>query len=130
LICRGGDNYTIAISTNNPSVNARFYYQFRKTARAATAGLQPGECAWTDRGVNADEPDSLAFEFDGAVLVANIRRTNGTTGAIFQYGGSSAALQRTIRAIQSGNEFQVYAYNDRSSTSWSRGSLKVTRVGP
>jgi hypothetical protein len=29
---------------------------FKKAAHAAPAGLNPGECAWMDRALNADEP--------------------------------------------------------------------------
>lgn len=130
FICRGGDNYTIRVSSGDSSANARFIYTFRKTSQGATSGLQPGECAWTGRAVNSAEASTLAFEFPGAVLVMNARRTNGTNGVIFQYGGSSGSLQRIMRAIQGGQEFTVYAYTDRSSTSWSRGHLRVARIGP
>lgn len=42
-------------------------FSFRKGTKPATEGVEPGTCAWDDRGINRDEPTSMAQIVDHAM---------------------------------------------------------------
>lgn len=125
LMCKGGGDYTIQMLSGVENASP-MNYTFKKGSRAATAGLQPGECAWMDRGFRGNEPAVISFDFKGVRANTNIRRTNGTVNPYFQYAGSNPGkgqLQNIIMKIIGGGEFQVYVYSDGRV-------LKVTKIGP
>jgi len=53
--CRGGGQLTLGLSTTDGT--ALLYFQ--KAPNKASQGLKPGECAWLDRAIGANEPVCL-----------------------------------------------------------------------
>ncbi len=56
LLCRGSESLVIAFT---PSIRA-IGFTFTRGIKPAGEGLDPGECSWVDRGMHADEPNSLS----------------------------------------------------------------------
>ena len=52
--------------------------RFKRGSKPATAGLNPGECAWLDRPVGGDEPDTIIRFVSGpnVPVVTNLRDAN------------------------------------------------------
>ena len=60
LLCRGSESLEIAFT---PSIRA-IGFKFTRGIKPAGEGLAPGECSWVDRGMHADEPDSLSQDVE------------------------------------------------------------------
>jgi hypothetical protein len=54
LACRGPLNVRIGLNSSPP-----IWMQFRRGRKPATSGVDPGTCAWMDRGVSDREADCL-----------------------------------------------------------------------
>jgi hypothetical protein len=54
ITCRGGAG-TLRLKT----ITNNAVFHFMKSSGPASAGLQPGECAWLDRAVGAGEPSCI-----------------------------------------------------------------------
>ena len=54
LACRGPLNVRIGLNSSPP-----IWLQFRRGRKPATSGVEPGTCAWMDRGVSDREADCL-----------------------------------------------------------------------
>jgi hypothetical protein len=69
MTCRGGGRLIIA---NDGSNGVRI--RFQKSGGAATAGLSPGQCTWSDRAINSAEPATIcdtgasAAQYVGALV--------------------------------------------------------------
>ena len=101
LKCRGGKYPKIEF------VDDHLEYTFKWASVRADQGLQPGECAWTDRGFRENEPNKLCdFKF-----AKRPRRTETTKAPYYD------ALSNAGRTVA----FQVE--NDQ------RGCLAVTALG-
>jgi hypothetical protein len=72
LQCRGGGMSGVGLQIF-PNGQNRLTVGFKQGLKPAPQGLAPGECAWLDRGMRADEPKSLCDDVEDAVL--------STTGA-------------------------------------------------
>src|SRR5689334_15751216 len=97
LVCRGttpsgvgpgGMSFTLWSSNQTPNARVGFV----KGTGPAGSGLQPGQCSWLDRGINANEPASFTHHanifFDGALDLGVI----GTQMPMsFIFGGNMAA---------------------------------------
>jgi len=133
LICRGGAGLRLA-----PEVRAGgatvLRLKFTRGRQGAVAGVEPGTCAWQDRGVRDAEPAALCFapvqhlgfETAGGREMAWLRlqASGGDAAVIFWEGGE----RPDGIAYQPGNaaEYEYYrAYHDAS-----RACLAVTHVGP
>jgi hypothetical protein len=130
IVCRGGPAMRLA-----PEVKAgasRVLLRFNRGSRAAVQGVDPGTCAWQDRGVRESEPAALCFvgvdytgfETSGARQTPYLRvqARAGTGSVIFWEGGErpdGAAVQ-----ISSPDAQYYRAYNDPAG-----GCLRVTHVG-
>jgi hypothetical protein len=53
LTCRGGGNMVITSDGNNVRI------RFQPGRGAATAGLSPGQCTWSDRAFRPGEPTTI-----------------------------------------------------------------------
>jgi hypothetical protein len=56
LVCRGGPSLEIVIWPDSRNIG----FKFVKGTKPAGEGLDPGECSWIDRGMNAGEPSRLS----------------------------------------------------------------------
>ena len=69
MTCRGGGVLAIA---NDGANGVRI--RFQKSGGAATAGLSPGQCTWSDRAINYAEPATIcdnganAAQYVGALV--------------------------------------------------------------
>jgi hypothetical protein len=63
--------------------------EFSKSTAPASSGLQPGQCAWTDRGFKPSEPSQICFHAG----ISGIVITNGTPIA-GTFTGPGAALAK------------------------------------
>jgi hypothetical protein len=60
LRCRGGGEMKLSLDEPGESPGRRLLrIRFKRGSRPATEGLNPGECAWADRAVKEDEPDTI-----------------------------------------------------------------------
>lgn len=59
LRCRGGGEIRLSIGEPGESGRRLLRIRFRRGSQPATAGLNPGECAWLDRAVKEEEPDTI-----------------------------------------------------------------------
>lgn len=125
ILCAGGGDTQLAFALFVASNDAlTFSWRFNKASGPATGGLRPGECAWTDRALNAQEPDVLQFDVQARTLNVDEFRENGrTSNLVFRIGGNARASD-IVNRIRTGGDFQVYAYNNGS------GALVITRLGP
>jgi hypothetical protein len=125
ILCAGGGDTQLAFALFvDGNDDLAFSWRFNKASGGATRGLRPGECAWTDRPVSAEEPDVLRFHVQARTLnVDEFLEDGRTSSVIFRIGGNAQAAD-IVNKIRGGGNFQVYAYNNRS------GALVVTRLGP
>jgi hypothetical protein len=134
LMCKGGSDMKIQVTTMDETSHLYIYVLFKKGSRAATAGLAAGTCAWTDRGMSASEPVELRLRpTSGAGLHMTLTPNSGGFNTAIRVEGTgqaprtAAGLRQIIDAIQTGRQFQVYAY---STTAQGRKVLYVTKYGP
>lgn len=130
LLCKGGSGMKIE-QRSQDSLDLRII--FKKGTKAATAGLAQGTCAWSDRGMDPNEPSVMHLN------VGNIRMTTvytpkpgGFSASVAVSGRGlatrpTAGLRQIINAVKSGRQFQVYAYQKRVRR---RNVLYVTKYGP
>jgi len=129
LLCKGG-SFTLRVDGAGFR-GTRVFYSFRKAPGSSAEGLEPGQCSWPRRAINAAEPDSLAFDFPALVVDTDIIRINGRDQTKFHYKGNSQQkdqMERLVSAMWGGKDFRVYVYTDRDDKSWSKGYFKVTRI--
>ena len=132
IVCRGGPAMRLEVEVKAGSPGS-VRLHFARGGRAAVLGVDPGTCAWQDRGMRAAEPAVLCFarpDHTGFTLAASrtisqlrVRAFAGTQPVIFWEGGErpdGAAVQLAA------TEHQYYrAYHDAGS-----GCLQATQVGP
>lgn len=130
MIGRGGGAMSVRLAFN-AAKGAGWYVQVtfaRASQPGASGNLRPGECAWADRPLTADEPNALllssstrwyptCLDFD-----AHTRRLTDITFA----GDFEAAKNLFQWATTENQQFYVHCFNPP----WARGVLLVTRVGP
>lgn len=120
MTCRGGGDM-LAIAgqrVSDPHVFVEITYK-RATQGAGVQAPAPGECAWIDRGVNADEPNKIMFKDMGVSWT----QTACQNGRCWTRTPSRPATD-LMNAVMNGQPFQLHVYNDRA------GNMIVTRVGP
>jgi hypothetical protein len=64
LTCRGGGNMTITSDGNNVRI------RFNPGRGAATDGLAPGQCTWSDRAFRPGEPTTICDNSERAATYA------------------------------------------------------------
>ena len=126
MMCKGGGITRAQIDAVASPPGLKATLIITKSSRPATSGLRGGECAWMDRGISANEPSSLIINLTGVFARSIIRMDQRDNLAISFTGDARKAgqMNRLIQSVRSGQEYQVYAYNDN------RGHFIVTRVGP
>ncbi|MFL5538297.1 MAG: hypothetical protein ACJ8J0_04865 [Longimicrobiaceae bacterium] len=133
LICRGGAGLRLASEVGSTGASV-VRLRFNRARQGAVAGVEPGTCAWQDRGVRESEPavlcfapaQHLSFELANAKEIAwmRVQAAGGNAPVIFWEGGERPGGF----AYQPGNaaEYEYYrAYHDPT-----RSCLAVTHVGP
>lgn len=60
LLCRGSESLVTAFT---PGIRA-IGFTFTRGSKPAGEGLDPGECSWVDRGMHADEPNTLSQDVE------------------------------------------------------------------
>ena len=112
IVCRGGAG---TIGVNSQTNSALFY--FNRTTTPAGAGIAPGQCAWTDRGVGNAEPSCIQqFGFNGAAWIFPNKLTDSYV--------SSQAVTWLRNLLSAANFQTLQVYNPGN------GCFVVTRVGP
>ncbi|HJU54045.1 MAG TPA: toll/interleukin-1 receptor domain-containing protein [Pyrinomonadaceae bacterium] len=59
LRCRGGGEMVLSLDRPGESGRRLLKIRFKRGSKPASAGLSPGECAWVDRPVGGDEPNTI-----------------------------------------------------------------------
>ena len=104
--CRGGGTMLVQLQQN--ATHLALEINFSRAPRGAEGNAPgPGQCAWIDRPVSANEPTSLHYSIEGARL------------SYVSYQGPNYRFLTTtdptttnlIRAIFAGRPFTVNAYN-------------------
>ncbi len=120
MICHGGGEMSGAW-TNVP----RVIISFRKaTASASQRPPGPGECAWLDRPMRADEPSHLWFSRWASRNPFSIIHMAASGVRVVGWDRRNPAVG-PLQAAMSGAVFQVYVYQHESHR-W----FEVTRIGP
>ena len=113
LVCRGGDLRRAVYRGETDRIDM----DFRRGTRAASLGVDPGHCAWIDRGLTNAEPATVCHANVDAKTVS----------------WSNQGARLVVKAVNapyfdfiydSSRVFTFQAYND------TRGCLVVTRLGP
>jgi hypothetical protein len=78
LRCRGGGEMKLTLDSPGDSGRRLLKIRFKRASKPATAGLNPGECAWVDRVVKDDEPDTIIRYVSGpnVPVVTSLRDAN------------------------------------------------------
>lgn len=79
LRCRGGGEMKLSLDEPGESSGRRLLrIRFKRGSQPASAGLNPGECAWADRAVKDDEPDTIIRYVSGpnVPVVTNLSDAN------------------------------------------------------
>ena len=134
LVCRGGTGLRLVPKLElRPGGAIQALLQFNRGTHSAVTGVDPGTCAWQDRGINSAEPTSLCFSQvlhlsfdlgasrDLAWLRAEV--VGGDASVIFWEGGE----RPDGAAFQLGNSAEYQHYRARNDPA--RGCLAVTHVG-
>ena len=141
LVCLAGGNYRFSVNVNEQSTTATVRFE-RGTAGVGKnfeniAALQPGHCAWLDRGVRGDEPEVIrhtveekpffAFEWTAqgsGVEGHHVRLGNVTVSLSSDLLKHHPFLGALVEAQPGQHSFSVFqVYNDR------QGYLVVTKLG-
>ncbi len=99
---------------------------FRKANGPASSGLQPGQCAWPDRGMNANEPSWLCAPARGTMGVNTIAFRGTTVTQVTYVGGGNALLQTALYGPTQLMNIYVYSENVLEPG----GCLIVDHFGP
>jgi hypothetical protein len=110
--CRGGGMSHIGLQVF-PNGQNRLTVGFKHGTKPAAQGLAPGECAWLDRGMRADEPQSLCDDVKDAFL-----STTGTNDS--SYNPSHILLVQSawsndapyLKAVTSNDLFTVLVHRE------------------
>ena len=107
-----------------PELNFEFsatvaHMGFKKSAYAATMGLKPGECAWMDRALNAQEPMSIEqypLAPKTSFSTTTIRYGHAGTGALVvapMIGGRDTEISWMKELLVNENAYWLFmVYND------------------
>ncbi len=131
LFCKGGSNMILKLRPDTSQGGTAILLSFKRGTRPATRGVKSGECAWSDRGVSSNEPMLLTF-YDRNIYIET-RMGPGKNVSFTAYerrrnSNQSNAVSKVLKAIQTGREFQVYAYARKNRSG--RRSLEISRFGP
>jgi len=89
LTCRGGGAFEV-----RQDAEGHVQIGFAAAPEHAAAGLNPGECSWSDRPLSDKEPHTLCDDTEGARdLVAALARQDETVTAYVHYDPVSACLR-------------------------------------
>lgn len=131
IACKGGGDYDIGLTgygvttDTGTETGTQLTFRYKVSGGPATAGLEPGECAWMDRGINDIGEKILRFRFNSAVFLMTIRRNGERVSPILTAGGSGRDLQELYYKMVRPEEFQAHAYYDREE-----GILIATKYRP
>jgi hypothetical protein len=132
LLCKAGNNtVTFESRMDNITGSVRVTstwvkFNFRKSDRPASGGIDAGSCAWPDRGMRANEASIIDMYFPQVWVTTTVSKSakNSTVRYSVQGGGAGKAdIQNFISAYEQGKEFQVRVYG-------SGDTLRMTKYGP
>ena len=100
LRCRGGGEMKLSLDEPGESGRRMLRIQFKRGSKPASAGLNPGECAWVDRAVGSDEPDTIIRYVSGpnVPVVTNLRDANKYWGFCASSHGDYFGVMESGRA--------------------------------
>jgi hypothetical protein len=122
LMCRGGGDMTISFFQPEDA-NALGINFIRAPSAASVSPPGPGQCAWLDRPLSAEEPTSIYWKsakFHSVQIDINARKQ---LIAYYTNSNVTATLSYLVDSATGGQVFQVHVFNKA-------GKLHVTRVGP
>ncbi|HEY0378210.1 MAG TPA: toll/interleukin-1 receptor domain-containing protein [Pyrinomonadaceae bacterium] len=100
LRCRGGGEMKLSLDAPGGSGRRMLRIRFKRGSKPATAGLSPGECAWVDRAVGGDEPDTIIRYVSGpnVPVVTSLKDANKYWGFCASSHGDYFGVIETGRA--------------------------------
>ena len=122
MVCRAGGEMSGAIPASGvagvPSDQTVISISFRKASAAYSASadtIRPGECAWTDRAVNASEPDNIRFSLNTRLRVTF--RNTDREALVFDSVGTEGGTQvnTIMETLMEGDYFWFEATNANAS---------------
>lgn len=130
LVCRGGGDMVMRFQAVNDGGWTQLSIFFRRGAAGGDESLRaPGECAFLDRGVAAEEPDLLVGTFRGVRTTLDVQADGQLRG--YDFSGTdiekAGRLRQVIDAVRGGDSFTLQV---RIAGSGDHRYFEVVRVGP
>ena len=122
LVCRGGAGINLRLNHNESgwiganSITNNLIMSFQKSPWASYLGLQPGECAWSDRALTSSEPGIMCVSNVSVDIVMSTQQ-NGYLKA-FTYTNNrtsgNAVATNVMEGMLYNTQYQTFwVYNDR-----------------
>jgi hypothetical protein len=127
LVCRGGGNMSgMYTRVGGESIFAITFQRSPHGDNQQHPG--PGQCAWLDRPMSAEEQLELRYE-NKKNKITNWTIKKGKIEVV-KYEGNNGGrdLRYLVEAVHGGRLFNIQA--TRAKTPWGSPYLKITRVGP
>jgi hypothetical protein len=111
LVCRGSNQTNLVFEIMGNALDLTF----AKGTKPATQGLNPGECAWQDRGLNAGEPNRFyqtATAAEGGIISPSVKFNGAGQIVTVATIPSSGANQVWFQELMNPNAYWVFeVYN-------------------
>jgi hypothetical protein len=130
LTCQIGPMNTVRLDFEG-GVPGGFGYtdvNFQKASGPASSGLQPGQCAWPDRGMNANEPSWLCAQARGTLGLNTVTFRGTTVTQVTYIGGGNALLQAVLHGPT--QLMNIYVYSGPGTYYGPGPCLFVDHFGP
>lgn len=125
MTCRGGGSMNVQIKTFGQN---QLIMNFDKAAQAATqAPIQPGQCAWQDRALRAEEPTTMIYPTEGLSLNLDFNPASNRLSELQisnNRGNRNSTPEKLLNQIRSGQPFFVQAHRSDDGRSFT-----ITHVG-
>lgn len=120
MVCRGGGSMGLIIAPTDSGT--RIEVRFRKGSRAYNfdrSALEPGECTWLDRTLNASEPGRLWWNVDHVKIWTEFRAVGSSAVGIGVVNSAQNLEEQQaatffLNTVRSGDYFTVNVFNTNS----------------
>jgi len=117
IVCRGGGTMRFKVISDSAGKRVLIWFKGATTGAGTGGTLEPGQCAWVDRGLAPSEPETLCHRIGAGFEIewgAQSQRVTSVAGWDVPY----------LSALASASGYQIFqAHNTRTC-------LTVDRLGP
>jgi len=122
MVCRGGAGINVVLNHNEGGsigangINNNLIMSFRKSPWASYLGLQPGECAWSDRALASSEPGIMCVSNVSVNIVMSTQENGYLRSFTYTNNRTSgnAVATNVLEGLLYNTQYQTFwVYNDR-----------------